>query len=127
MARGETVVLDIEAGVFAPTAGLNAPIAPAQPPKVIKPQEKHKRKKLMERQDGKCAYCLRPFSAALIATMDHVRPKSKGGTNRMDNLVLACSPCNQLKGDLHTYAEAKRRADLYLAFAERLKDMGYLQ
>jgi len=28
------------------------------------------------------------------ATLDHVRPKSQGGTARLDNLCLACSSCN---------------------------------
>lgn len=124
---GAGALLDIEAGVFAPTPGLNAPIAPMLEKKVLKPQEKNKRKRLMERQDGKCAYCLQPFSASRIATIDHVLPKSKGGGNKISNIVLACSPCNQLKGDLSTYEEAKRRSDIYLAFAERLKEMGYIQ
>lgn len=34
------------------------------------------------------------------ATVDHVKPRSKGGATRIDNLVLACWDCNQLKADL---------------------------
>lgn len=33
-------------------------------------------------------------------TLDHVVPVSKGGKNRWDNLVSACGPCNQRKGNL---------------------------
>lgn len=110
-----------------PIAGLNAPIAPAEFKKALKQPEKNKRAKLMLRQEGKCAYCDRLFTNILVPTLDHVKPKSKGGKNGLANLVLACSPCNQLKGDLHTYEEAKRRADLYLSFADLLKEKGYIE
>lgn len=33
------------------------------------------------------------------ATVDHKIPKSKGGTNDRENLVLACNECNNAKGD----------------------------
>ena len=33
------------------------------------------------------------------ATIDHKIPKSKGGTNAPENLVLACNGCNNLKGN----------------------------
>ncbi|WP_324606364.1 HNH endonuclease [Streptomyces cellulosae] len=34
-----------------------------------------------------------------IRNIDHVRPRSRGGSNRISNLVLACVPCNQAKGN----------------------------
>lgn len=33
-------------------------------------------------------------------TLDHVVPRSRGGTNRLKNLVLACATCNHRKGSL---------------------------
>lgn len=33
-----------------------------------------------------------------FAQTDHVIPRSRGGTDRFENLVLACLPCNSLKG-----------------------------
>lgn len=39
------------------------------------------------------------------ATLDHVRPKSKGGTNRPENLVLSCFACNQEKGNLTNWVK----------------------
>lgn len=33
------------------------------------------------------------------ATVDHVIPRSKGGTRSDDNSVLACYRCNTLKGN----------------------------
>src|SRR5260370_34609075 len=31
--------------------------------------------------------------------LDHVQPRSKHGSNRVSNLTLACTPCNQRKGN----------------------------
>ena len=52
------------------------------------------RKNLMARDHGKCVYCGRAGS-----TIDHVVPRSKGGQHEWENVVLACSPCNQKKGN----------------------------
>ena len=41
----------------------------------------------------KCAYCENQASQ-----MDHVTPRSKGGSNHSGNLVPACADCNQKKG-----------------------------
>jgi len=44
-----------------------------------------------------CAYC--GVNAALVKlTLDHVRPRSYGGSSMRSNLVPACSRCNALKG-----------------------------
>lgn len=32
------------------------------------------------------------------ATVDHLVPKSAGGSNDLDNLVIACHPCNTGRG-----------------------------
>lgn len=32
------------------------------------------------------------------ATVDHIHPKARGGTNRMDNLRVICRDCNERKG-----------------------------
>ena len=43
----------------------------------------------------KCAYCDK-FGVPL--QIEHLHPKSKGGSNRLSNLTLACEKCNQKKG-----------------------------
>ncbi|WP_294003486.1 RNA-guided endonuclease IscB [Streptomyces sp.] len=41
-----------------------------------------------------CAYC---GATGVPLNIDHVRPRSHGGSNRITNLVLACVPCNKAK------------------------------
>ena len=36
---------------------------------------------------------------AMILSEDHVIPRSRGGQNLMDNLIVSCSPCNSGRGD----------------------------
>lgn len=38
------------------------------------------------------------MSVAKYATVDHVIPRSKGGTDGLENLVIACPHCNRKKG-----------------------------
>lgn len=54
-----------------------------------------------------CHYCdkrtrinyMRPVSEHDDATIDHIIPRSKGGTSNRDNLTLACNACNGAKAD----------------------------
>lgn len=50
-----------------------------------------------------CHYCgievIRTIkTASNQATIDHIKPKAKGGKTELDNLVIACRDCNQEKG-----------------------------
>lgn len=44
----------------------------------------------------RCAYC---DARDVPLELDHVQPRSKLGSDRVSNLVAACSPCNQCKGN----------------------------
>ena len=43
---------------------------------------------------GLCAYC----RCERATTLDHIKPRSKGGSNLRSNLVPACVKCNHSKG-----------------------------
>ncbi len=50
---------------------------------------------LLHKWDGKCAYCGKEGKLEV----EHVHPRSKGGSNSVNNLVVACRPCNEKKGN----------------------------
>lgn len=52
---------------------------------------------LFLRDGHRCQYCGEIFPAEKL-TVDHVTPRSKGGTKTWANLVAACSPCNSKRG-----------------------------
>ena len=54
------------------------------------------RKALFDRDGGTCQYCGRKARKDGL-TIDHVIPRSRGGTDSWDNLVLACLECNARK------------------------------
>jgi len=55
---------------------------------------------LLKRQKHKCYYCFNKFKQRgdrYLYHIDHVVPISRGGSNDISNIVLACPPCNQHK------------------------------
>lgn len=55
------------------------------------------REYLLEKWGRQCAYCGAKDTPLQI---EHIHPKSRGGSDRVSNLTLACQPCNQLKDNL---------------------------
>lgn len=53
------------------------------------------RERIRQRDGGGCAYCRRGDVAVFV---DHVLPRSRGGSDNIRNLVLACVRCNSSKG-----------------------------
>ena len=56
------------------------------------------RKNILIRDHYTCQYCGRKGVAGEL-TLDHVLPRSRGGSTSWENLVAACRPCNNRKGD----------------------------
>jgi len=52
------------------------------------------RQNLFKRDGNECLYC----GSRGDLTLDHVMPKSRGGTTTWSNLVTACKRCNSIKG-----------------------------
>lgn len=49
---------------------------------------------------GLCAYCRTSAdNTGQALTIDHIRPRTKGGQTTYDNLCLACRRCNEFKSD----------------------------
>lgn len=64
-------------------------------------------------QAGRCYICASVFKEGNSPTRDHVMPLSGGGGG-FGNILLACSPCNNLKGDqLPTPQQSAYLRDLY--------------
>lgn len=53
--------------------------------------------KLAARDGLRCRRCGRSDNLSI----DHVRPRSRGGKDRLENLQILCVPCNQEKADAY--------------------------
>lgn len=82
------------------------PVGSTTPVRVSYASDNQKKvRRLMERDGVNCVYCgkecfLSVYGKEPVATLDHFVPKSKGGSDSMTNLVMACFPCNNRKGDM---------------------------
>jgi len=71
----------------------------------IRQEVRFSRRNIFERDKNTCQYCGRRMPRSEI-TIDHVVPRSRGGVDSWDNLVLACVECNVRKSN-RTPEEAK--------------------
>jgi 5-methylcytosine-specific restriction endonuclease McrA len=53
------------------------------------------REYLLEKWQRTCTYCR---ATGVPLQIEHIIPRSRGGSDRVSNLTLACDPCNQRKG-----------------------------
>lgn len=67
------------------------------------------REYLLEKWGRQCAYC---DAQNIPLQIDHIVPRSCGGSNRIDNLTLACSSCNLKKSNLGIEAFCPIRAKI---------------
>ena len=67
------------------------------------------REYLLEKWNRTCAYC---GIQNVPLEVEHIKPKSKGGSNRVSNLTLACHSCNQKKGNQDVKDFLMRKPDL---------------
>lgn len=63
------------------------------------PHDRHARRitrrAIFARDAWTCQYC----GSGTTLTVDHVIPRSKGGSSDWENVVTSCAPCNRRKGD----------------------------
>jgi 5-methylcytosine-specific restriction endonuclease McrA len=55
------------------------------------------RESSLETWGRQCAYC---GAENVPLEIEHIHPRSKGGSNRVSNLAIACHDCNQAKGNM---------------------------
>lgn len=83
------------------------------------------------RDQWECVYCavavVDPLDnppRGITATVDHIIPRSKGGSHRSSNLVTACWNCNKKRGNSAKAAKVTRsRTEVrrLSAFADKLR------
>jgi 5-methylcytosine-specific restriction endonuclease McrA len=64
---------------------------------------------LLEKWGHKCAYC---GAENVPLEVEHIQPKSKGGSNRVSNLTIACHDCNQRKDKIPIEQFLAKRPEL---------------
>jgi 5-methylcytosine-specific restriction endonuclease McrA len=65
------------------------------------------RKNILLRDRNTCQYCGLVLSSGDL-TLDHVVPRSRGGSSPWENLVACCHPCNRRKGN-HLLGETEMK------------------
>lgn len=58
---------------------------------------KFNRKNILIRDNYQCQYCGKKYTLGSM-TIDHIIPRSRGGTTEWTNVVTCCSKCNTKKG-----------------------------
>jgi len=81
----------------------------------------HVREYLLEKWDRKCAYC---GKTDVPLEIEHIVPKSKGGSDRVSNLTISCHDCNQKKGD--KTAEEVGHPEIQRKAKESLKSAAFM-
>jgi 5-methylcytosine-specific restriction endonuclease McrA len=76
------------------------------------------REYLLEKWDRECAYC---GAKDVPLEVEHIHPKSKGGSNSITNLTLSCHKCNTAKGtqDINDFLKGSPRLDKILKQAKK--------
>lgn len=76
------------------------------------------REYLLQKWGRSCAYCGAENTPLEI---EHIQPKSKGGSDRVSNLTLACHDCNQKKGSQSIHDFLKGETELACAILSQAK------
>ena len=76
------------------------------------------REYLLYKWQHRCAYC---SSENVPLELDHVVPKSKGGSDSVTNLVLACRPCNEKKANRSIEVFLAKKPELLKKISQQLK------
>ena len=87
------------------------------------------RKSIKDAWKNCCAYCGNPPIDDKSLTLDHVKPKTKGGEDRTSNCVPACTRCNHSKGSedwLTWYARQEFYSEKHVERIKNWIEKGYV-
>ncbi|MFF4019395.1 RNA-guided endonuclease IscB [Streptomyces sp. NPDC001843] len=73
---------------------------------------------LRAKWNSACAYC---DATGVPLNIDHLRPRSRGGSDRVSNLVLACVPCNRAKNNTPVEVFLAHRPDRLALILRQVK------
>ncbi|NEO40514.1 MAG: HNH endonuclease [Moorea sp. SIOASIH] len=76
------------------------------------------REYLLEKWGRECTYC---GKQSVPLQIEHIHPKSLGGSNRVSNLCLACEKCNQRKGNKPIEEFLKKKPNLLQKIKNKAK------
>lgn len=80
------------------------------------------RQRLAEEAGHRCGYCLSAeFLSGIPLTIDHIVPSALGGSDELENLWMACRPCNELKR-IQTQAENPETGETAPLFNPRMQN-----
>ena len=79
----------------------------AEPENLLRHSEMHEI--LVEQFGLKCWGCHYIPPDKRYLHLDHIVPKSDGGTNQIDNRALLCQPCNSMKSNTMSLTALRRR------------------
>ncbi len=73
---------------------------------------------LLEKFNRQCVYC---DAKNIPLEKEHIIPRSRGGTNSISNLTLACKCCNRAKGNLSIEEFLKNKPDKLAKIRKQMK------
>jgi 5-methylcytosine-specific restriction endonuclease McrA len=65
----------------------------------MNPKSKRNKRQQLLKHFGSCCFWCRKDLPANQLTLDHLIPKSRGGSNNFENLRLSCLSCNRDRGN----------------------------
>lgn len=67
--------------------------------------------RLLKKRGNRCFYCGGVMSESTM-TIEHLKPKAKGGTDKISNVYLAHESCNRAAGHKSVDEKLKLRAQM---------------
>jgi len=73
---------------------------------------------LLEKWGRECVYCGKTDTPLEV---EHIKPRASGGSNRVSNLTIACTTCNQRKGSMPVEQFLSDKPDLLVKLLAKAK------